>query len=153
MRLAKQQDAKTKQLIRRGREAFQWQIPGRYNKGVNVCDKFANITPNAPALIDILGDGSPRPYSYLELKRLSNHLANTLLANELSAGDRVGILLPQSPETALTHIACYKAGLIAVPLFTLFGKDALEYRLANSGATAIVTARDNIPKVNTSRGV
>jgi hypothetical protein len=45
--------------------------------GVDVCDKFANITPNAPALIDILGDGSPRPYSYLELKRLSNRLANS----------------------------------------------------------------------------
>jgi acetyl-CoA synthetase len=57
------------------------------------------------------------------------------------------------PETALTHIACYKAGLIAVPLFTLFGKDALEYRLANSGATAIVTDRENIPKVNTIKGV
>lgn len=116
--------------------------------GIDVCDKFADITPNAPALIDILEDGSPRPYSYLELKRLSNRLANTLLANGLSAGDRVGILLPQCPETALTHIACYKAGLIAVPLFTLFGEDALEYRLANSAATAIVTDRENMPKIN-----
>jgi acetyl-CoA synthetase len=103
MRLAKQQDAKTKQIIRRGREAFRWQIPERYNLGVDVCDKFANITPNAPALIDILGDGSPRPYSYLKLKRLSNHLANTLLANGLSAGDRVGIILPQCPKL-LSHI-------------------------------------------------
>jgi len=116
--------------------------------GIDVCDKFADITPNAPALIDILEDGSPRPYSYLELKRLSNRLANTLLVNGLSAGDRVGILLPQCPETALTHIACYKAGLIAVPLFTLFGEDALEYRLANSAATAIVTDRENMPKIN-----
>ena len=130
------------------REAFRWQIPERYNMGIDVCDKFADITPNAPALIDILEDGSPRPYSYLELKRLSNRLANTLLANGLSAGDRVGILLPQCPETALTHIACYKAGLIAVPLFTLFGEDALEYRLANSAATAIVTDRENMPKIN-----
>ena len=100
------------------REAFRWRIPERYNMGVDVCDKFADITPNAPALIDVLKDGSPRPYSYLELKRLSNRLANALLANGLGAGDRVGILLPQCPETALTHIACYKAGLIAVPLFT-----------------------------------
>ena len=130
------------------REAFRWRIPERYNMGVDVCDKFADITPNALALIDILKDGSPRPYSYLELKRLSNRLANALLANGLGAGDRVGILLPQCPETALTHIACYKAGLIAVPLFTLFGEDALEYRLANSGAAAIVTDRENMPKID-----
>jgi acetyl-CoA synthetase len=133
-------------------KAFRWQIPERYNMGVDVCDKFADITPNAPALIDVLEDGSPRPYSYLELKRLSNRLANALLANGLSAGDRVGILLPQCPETALTHIACYKAGLIAVPLFTLFGEDALEYRLANSGTAAIVTDRENLPKIDAIKG-
>ena len=134
------------------REAFRWRIPEHYNMGVDVCDKFADITPNAPALIDVLEDGSPRPYSYLELKRLSNRLANALLANGLSVGDRVGILLPQCPETALTHIACYKAGLIAVPLFTLFGEDALEYRLANSGAAAIVTNRENMPKIDAIKG-
>lgn len=133
------------------RHAFQWQIPEHYNIGVDVCDKFAALTPNAPALIDILEDGSPRPYSYRELQRLSNQLANALLANGLNPGDRVGILLPQCPETAITHIACYKAGLIAVPLFTLFGEDALEYRLSNSGASAIVTDRANVRKIQSIR--
>ena len=34
------------------REAFRWEIPERYNMGVDVCDKFAARTPTAPALID-----------------------------------------------------------------------------------------------------
>ncbi len=128
------------------RSAFRWEIPEMFNIGVAVCDRITAATPDAPALIDLDDHGRARPYSFLEMKRLSNRLANAFLANGLRAGDRVGILLPQCPETAITHIACYKAGLIAVPLFTLFGEDALEYRLKTSGARALVTDRENLPK-------
>ncbi len=63
------------------------------------------------------------------------------------AGDRVAILLPQVPETAIAHLAVYRSGAIAVPLFVLFGPDAIEYRLADSGAVALVTDVANWPKV------
>ena len=49
------------------------------------------------------------------------------------------MLLPQMPETAISHLAAFKAALISIPLFTLFGEEALEHRLANSGAKAVVT--------------
>src|SRR5207237_8083000 len=48
---------------------------------------------------------------------------------------------------ALAHGAAGKAGLISVPLFTLFGEEALEFRLQNSGARAIVTDREQLPKL------
>mgnify|MGYP000468371535 CR=1 FL=1 len=48
------------------------------------------------------------------------------------------------PDRALAHLAAYRAGLIAVPLFVLFGPDALEYRLADSGAKVIVTDEANL---------
>ena len=41
----------------------------------------------------------------------------------------MAILMSQSPETAIAHCAVYKAGGVAVPLFVLFGPEALEYRL------------------------
>ncbi len=63
----------------------------------------------------------------------------------------MGILLGQCPETAITHLAVYKLGAIAIPLFTLFGPDALEYRLSNSGAKAIVTDDANLPKIREIR--
>ena len=53
----------------------------------------------------------------------------------------------RSAETALAHLAVYRAGLVAVPLFVLFGPDALEYRLANSGARVLITDDTNWPKV------
>ena len=83
--------------------------------------------------------------------RRANRLANALAAQGLGRGDRIGILLPQSPEAAIAHVATYKMGAIAVPLFTLFGADALEYRLADSGARALVTDRENLAKIETIR--
>ncbi len=62
-------------------------------------------------------------------------------------GDRVGILLPQSPETAIAHVAAYKSALVAIPLFVLFGEEALDYRLGDSGATALVTDTASLPKL------
>ncbi len=90
---------------------------------------------------------SVEKYTFADLKGLSNRMANGLKANGIEQGDRFGILLPQCPETAISHIAAYKLGAIAIPLFTLFGTDALEYRLSNSEAKGIVTDSANLPKI------
>ena len=118
---------------------FRWDIPDRYNIGVDTCDKWAARTPDAPALIHEAADGTVAEYSFARLKALSDRLANLLAARGVGRGDRVGILLPQGPETALAHLATYKLGAIAVPLFTLFGAEALQYRLGDSGARAVIT--------------
>jgi acetyl-CoA synthetase len=65
----------------------------------------------------------------------------------VGAGDRVALLLPQSVETVLGHLAAYKLGAIAVPLAALFGEDALRYRLATSGAKLAVTDAAGIGKL------
>ena len=127
--------------------ALNWQIPEAFNMGVAVCDKHAAITPEKTALIIEDTDGDVIQYSFLALQRLSNKLANLFIAKGLKRGDRVGILLSQSVETGIAHIAAWKAGLISIPMFTLFGEDALQYRLTDSGAKALVTDTDNWPKI------
>ena len=79
----------------------------------------------------------PSPTGWL--RDTSNRLANALRAHGIGRGDRVSILLPQSPEVAAIHIAIYKLGAVALPLAVLFGVDALSYRLENSGAKALIT--------------
>ncbi|MEL6266390.1 MAG: AMP-binding protein, partial [Pseudomonadota bacterium] len=66
-------------------------------------------------------------------------------------GDRLGLLLPQMPETIISHLACYMLGVIVVPVFTLFGEDALAHRLGDSGVRAVVTDDANLEKVNDLR--
>lgn len=117
---------------------FQWQVPAAYNIGVDACDKWADGSGRL-ALIYEKSDGAQTRYTFDEIKAQSNRLARSLERHGVKRGDRVAVYLPQAPETAVTHIAVYKMGAVAVPLFTLFGVDAIQYRLANSGAAALVT--------------
>ncbi|WP_158929135.1 acyl-CoA synthetase [Acidisphaera sp. S103] len=117
---------------------FAWRIPNRYNIGVDTCDRHADGTGRL-ALIFVAESGAATEFSFDHFRRQSNRFANTLLAHGFARGDRLAILLPQTPETAIAHLAAFKAGLISVPLFTLFGEEALQFRLSDSGATGIVT--------------
>jgi acetyl-CoA synthetase len=126
--------------------AFRWEIPAHYNIGVDICDKWA-ADAERPALVYEDENGRVERYTFRDLQRLSNRLANALRVQGLQRGDRVGILLPQRPETAVMHIAAYKLGAVAIPLFTLFGPDALEYRLSNSGTRCVVTDAANLEKL------
>jgi len=125
---------------------FQWQIPEFYNIGVDICDKWAD-RPSRTALIYETDDGKIETYTFQDLKHLSNRFANALVSRNITRGDRFGILLPQQPETAIAHLAVYKLGAVAVPLFTLFGTDALSFRLKNSETAGIITDPANLPKI------
>ncbi len=132
-------------------QAHSWNIPDTYNMGIDVCDKHANVTPDKLALIVADENGITAQYSFSALKLLSNKLANLLTANGLERGDRVGILMSQSVETAISHIAAWKLGAISIPLFPLFGEDALSFRLKDSGAKILITDVENYHKIETIR--
>ncbi|ADZ68818.1 acyl-CoA synthetase [Polymorphum gilvum] len=133
------------------RARFRWDVPETFNIAVAVCDRWAEAEPAREALVFAEENGPVRSYSYGELRALSNRLANLYVARGLKRGDRVGVLLPQSPETAVAHIAALKAGAISIPLFTLFGAEALEYRLGDSGTGIVVTDRTGAARIATIR--
>ena len=125
---------------------FRWDVPARFNMGVVACDRHADGSGRL-ALIYQAPDGRVERFTFDDLKRLSNRCANALAGFGVRAGDRVGVLLPQRPETAIAHLAIYKLGAIAVPLFVQFGLDALEHRLADSGAKVLITDGENLAKI------
>ncbi len=129
------------------RAGHRWQMPARYNMAWDLCEKWAGAEPGRLALVHLRPDGEVREYSFAQLSRDSNRFANALAGHGVARGDRVAVLLGQVPETLLAHLAAYKLGAIALPLFTLFGEEGLEYRLADSGAKALVTDEANLPKI------
>jgi acetyl-CoA synthetase len=131
---------------------FRWRIPPSFNIGAAVCDVWAARDPRRTALIHVLPDGRSEDISYGWLREKSNRLANTLRAHGVTPGDRVAILLPQSPEVAAIHVAIYKVGAVALPLATLFGVDALSYRLKDAGAKAALTNAAGLAKLAELRG-
>ena len=129
------------------RANFSWNIPERFNIAAAVSDRWAASEPHRIALIDRRADGSLVKVTHQTLARLAARIANLLAAHGIGRGDRVAICLPQTIETAALHIATYKLGAVAVPLATLFGVEALSYRLANSGARALVMTKASAAKL------
>ncbi|HYC65400.1 MAG TPA: AMP-binding protein, partial [Reyranellaceae bacterium] len=123
---------------------FRWPRPDKFNIGRAVCERHPAA---ALALIVEGADGSVRNWTFGELLAASSRLANALAARGIGKGDRVGVFLSQGAELAICHLACYRMGAVALPLFTLFGEDAVEYRMSNAGASALVTDMAQLPKV------
>jgi acetyl-CoA synthetase len=126
------------------RREFFWDVPSRLNIGVACCDRHP---AGDVALIHATREGDLNRYRFGDLSRMSNGLANALQADGVTAGDRVAVVLPQSPETAIAHLAIYKLGAVAVPLSSLFGPEALEVRLRDSGARAAVVDETSLPRI------
>ncbi|WP_244458493.1 acyl-CoA synthetase [Roseomonas fluvialis] len=109
-----------------------------FNIAVACCDRWADGSGRI-ALVHESAGGDVERITFDALRVASARLGNVLRARGIGVGDRVAVLLPQGPEAATAHLAIYRIGAIAVPLFQLFGPDALEYRLRDSGAAAILT--------------
>ncbi|MGG7580985.1 AMP-binding protein [Rhizobium sp. Nf11,1] len=130
---------------------FSWRIPEDFNIGRAVSDEWAVRHPERVCLEHFSPDGNHRSLTYGELSGTSSMFANALASLGIKRGDRVALLMPQSFETVIAHVAIYKMGAIALPLALLFGVEALEYRLRISGAAAIITNDFGLDRVRQIR--
>ena len=127
-------------------EAFRWNVPPDFNIAHACCRRWAGERERL-ALCWEDESGEARMYSYWDLQRAANRFSNALRALGIERGDRVALILPQRPETVIAYLACFQMGAIAVPLSFLFGPEALEYRLADSGAKAVVVDPDTLQRL------
>ncbi len=125
---------------------FRWTVPPAYNIAVDACDRHAGDRSRV-ALVYEDDAGRISEHTFAEFCARSNQLARVFAGLGIERGDRVGIVLPQRPETAVAHLAAYKLGAVALPLSTLFGPEALEYRLRDAGAKVVVTDGENVERV------
>lgn len=124
----------TYQALVRG---FHWDLPDTLNMAAQACDDWATSDPDRVAVID-LSNGVRVDTSFGALRGMADGLAHYLVDLGVQAGDRVGVLRSQSPWTLAAHFAIWKLGAISIPLFKLFGPDALLSRLNDSGARLVI---------------
>ncbi len=115
---------------------FRWQLPDDFNIAALCCRRWANDSQRIAMLVD--DKQGDRVITYAQLQRDTNRLSHVLQGLGVERGTRVALVLPQRPEVAVTHFACQQLGAIAMPMSVLFGPEALEYRLQDSGAEVIV---------------
>ena len=129
---------------------FAWQVPQRYNIAWDCCGRHA-VQRERFALYFEDEDGGRSAWSFWDIQVQANRLSNALAALGVRRGDRVAILLPQRPETAISYMAIFQMGAIAVPLSHLFGPDALEYRLRDSGACVAIADPETLARLEPVR--
>ena len=130
---------------------FSWQIPEYFNIADAVCDRWAGDTTRIAMTHENL-DGSVKNFTFAEIKRYSNQFANLLNCLGLEQGDRALVLLTQSPECAISHVACFKSGIVSCLASVLFGPDAIQHRLTSTNAKVCITNKANLSKVQNIRG-
>jgi acetyl-CoA synthetase len=128
------------------RAAHRWAIPKYYNIAADVCDRHADSAPEALAFF-IERDVGIERVTFGDLRNRANALANVFTGLGLKRGDRVAIVLPIDSAVPVTHIACWKMGLISCPMAALFGPEALAYRFANADVSVVVTDRARLEAV------
>ena len=119
-------------------DSFHWSIPEHLNIAHQVCERHQSDPDQIAVFYENLTGGTAK-YSFGQLKQLSDQFANALKGLGVARGDRVAIVLSQRIETVIAHLAIYKLGAIALPLAILFGPEALEYRLRDSGSKVVIT--------------
>ncbi|HEX7219655.1 MAG TPA: AMP-binding protein [Burkholderiales bacterium] len=118
-------------------KSFRWEVPARYNMARACCGNWAGDRTRF-ALYWEDESGATAAYSFWDIQQAANRLSNALAALGVARGDRVAIILPQRPETAIAYMAVFQMGAIALPLSHLFGPDALEYRMEHAEASIAI---------------
>src|SRR3954471_4201315 len=123
--------------------SYRWTVPERYNIAQACCGQWAAERGRC-ALYWEDESGATATHTFWDIQVAANRLSNALASLGVKRGDRVALILPQRPETAIAYMAIFQMGAIALPLSHLFGPDALEYRINHAEASVAIVETTTI---------
>lgn len=119
----------------------KWFVGGKINAAENCLDRHLKGPRRNKAAIIWEGEpGEKRTLTYHQLHREVCLFANVLKRNGVKKGDRVLIYLPMIPEAVVAMLACARIGAVHSVVFGGFSAESIRERLADSGATLVITA-------------
>ena len=129
-------------------------VPENFNFAYDVIDVIARETPEKPAIIWVDNSGECIHFSFADLSRMSNAVANYLMSRGLKRGDTVLLFLRRRWEYWILMIAMHKTGIIPIPSTNQLKSEDIKYRIDTADTRAIIAFDDGhiIPEIKTAIG-
>ena len=120
--------------------------PDNFNFGYDVVDEYAAASPDKRAMVWCNVENEEHIFTFLDVKRYSNKMANVFREYGIGRGDRVMLVLKRHYEYWFAAVALHKLGAVMIPATHMLTVDDFVYRINASEVKAIVcTAQDNVP--------
>lgn len=121
--------------------------PDNFNFGYDVVDRIAEETPDKRALVWCNAGDEEHIFTFSDIKKYSNQMANVFRAAGIGHGDRVMLILKRHYEYWFAAIALHKLGAIMIPATHMLTVSDFVYRLNALEAKAIVcTVQSEVPE-------
>ena len=121
--------------------------PENFNFGYDVVDAIAKETPDKKALVWCNIDDEERIFTFADIEKYSNKMANVFKAAGITKGDKVMLLLKRHYEYWFAAVALHKLGAIMIPATHMLTVSDLVYRIEASKAKAIIcTTQNDVPE-------
>jgi len=127
---------------------FKIQVPEYFNFGFDVIDEWAKKDRNKIAMIWVNQNGEEKKFTFWDMSRLSNQVANMFIKYGISKGDRVLIMLPRVPEWWIFTLAMIKRGVVYCPAPTMLTPKDLKYRIQIADIKMVITSMEHTDKVD-----
>ena len=123
------------------------EYPDNFNFGYDVVDKIADETPEKRALVWCNVEGEEHIFSFADIKKYSNQMANVFRSAGIGHGDRVMLILKRHYEYWFAAVALHKLGAVMIPATHMLTVSDFVYRMKSSKAKAIVcTTQNEVPE-------
>lgn len=123
------------------------QYPDDFNFGYDVVDKIAEDEPHKKALVWCNVEGEEHIFTFSDIKKYSNQMANLFCSAGIGRGDRVMLILKRHYEYWFAAVALHKLGAVMIPATHMLTVSDLVYRIQSSNAKAIICTTENeVPK-------
>ncbi len=119
------------------------EYPDNFNFGYDVVDKIANETPEKRALVWCNVEGEEHIFSFADIKKYSNQMANVFRSAGIGHGDRVMLILKRHYEYWFAAVALHKLGAVMIPATHMLTVSDFVYRIKASKVKAIVCSTQN----------
>lgn len=121
--------------------------PDNFNFGYDVVDKIADETPDKKAIVWCNTEGEERIFTFSDIKKYSNQIANVFKNNGIVKGDRVMLILKRHYEYWFSAVALHKLGAVMIPATHMLTVNDLIYRIKASNIKAVVcTTQNEVPQ-------